>query len=109
LAIEHERIHLETSSVLMRELPEALVAAPAEWPAYPALDQTSAASFPPNPLLEVPAGEAQLGKPLDHPSFGWDNEYGARSTAVPAFRASRSLISNGEYRAFVAAGGYSEP
>ena len=114
LAIEHERIHLETSSVLIRELPEELVAVPAEWPGYPALIKqplaTPAAgvSFPANPLLEVPAGEARIGKPVGYPSFGWDNEYGSRIVAVPRFLASRSLISNGEYWSFLAAGGYSE-
>lgn len=34
MAIEHEHIHLETSSVLFRELPIELVGVPAGWPAY---------------------------------------------------------------------------
>jgi 5-histidylcysteine sulfoxide synthase/putative 4-mercaptohistidine N1-methyltranferase len=114
LAIEHERIHLETSSVLIRELPEELVDVPPEWPGYPPLvneplaTPATGASFPANLLLEVPPGEVRIGKPTDYPSFGWDNEYGARTITVPRFLASRSLISNGEYWSFIVAGGYSE-
>eukprot|EP00669_Euglena_mutabilis_P014659 TRINITY_DN9826_c0_g1_i1.p2 TRINITY_DN9826_c0_g1~~TRINITY_DN9826_c0_g1_i1.p2 ORF type:complete len:108 (+),score=31.45 TRINITY_DN9826_c0_g1_i1:22-324(+) len=32
MAFEHERIHLETSSVLMRELPVSLLRRPERWP-----------------------------------------------------------------------------
>lgn len=111
LGIEHERIHLETSSVLIRELPEELVHRPLEWPAYSPLSAkpsiTPAAEA--NPLIDVSAGEARIGKTADEPLFGWDNEYGARTISVSSFRASRSLISNGEFWQFVASGGYSEP
>ena len=34
MGIEHEKIHLETSSVLIRELPVVLVQKPEEWPSY---------------------------------------------------------------------------
>ena len=106
LGIEHERIHIETSSVLIRELPAELLEAPPEWPNYPQLADTPPAQS--NPWIAVPQGEARIGKPENHPTFGWDNEYGDRSIDVAAFRATRSLISNGEYLAFVMAGGYSE-
>jgi 5-histidylcysteine sulfoxide synthase/putative 4-mercaptohistidine N1-methyltranferase len=114
LAVEHERIHFETSSVLIRELPEGLVAVPPEWPAYPPLARESlgtplaGVSFPANSLVDVPPAEVRIGKPAGYPTFGWDNEYGFRSIAVPRFRASRLLTSNGEYWLFVASGGYSE-
>jgi hypothetical protein len=35
MAIEHERIHLETSSVLMRELPDKYLLVPKHWPVSP--------------------------------------------------------------------------
>ena len=34
MGFEHERIHIETSSVLMRELPARCLAKPAQWPPY---------------------------------------------------------------------------
>ena len=114
LGIEHERIHLETSSVLIRELPHAFVDRPPEWPAYPPLVENERAApapgldFPGNPLIEVPPGDVRIGQPADSPYFAWDNEYGGRAIAVPRFHAGRSLISNGEYWPFVASGGYRE-
>ena len=115
MGFEHERIHLETSSVLIRELPSALVQRPAEWP-KPHPSAGRAAAFPPrmgrdypaNDLIGVPGQTVALGKPPDWPSYGWDNEYGRRETALQPFRASRHLVSNGELHAFVAGGGYRE-
>ena len=117
MGFEHERIHLETSSVLIRELPLTVVQRPAAWPRlHPSFLRTTE-SFPPqvghefpvNDLINVPAQSVTLGKPADCPSYGWDNEYGRRETTIPAFQASRYLISNGEFHAFVTAGGYREP
>ncbi len=122
LGFEHERIHLETSSVLMRELPLELVRRPAEFPRlHPSAQVVDAATtapwrdpvpgrdYPANPLQDVPAGTAWIGKDETFPSFGWDNEYGAREARVEPFAASRHLVTNGEFHAFVAAGGYREP
>jgi 5-histidylcysteine sulfoxide synthase len=119
LGFEHERIHIETTSVLMRELPVELVGRPARFPrlhpsARPvAPDETpvfrepvAGRDFPENPLVPVSAGRAFIGKDRDFPTFGWDNEYGRRDVAVEAFAASRHLVTNGEFHAFVAAGGY---
>jgi 5-histidylcysteine sulfoxide synthase/putative 4-mercaptohistidine N1-methyltranferase len=116
MGFEHERIHLETSSVLIRELPLALVQRPAEWLKLHPTAGRAATSFPPrigwdcptNDWIDVPGQPVALGKPSDWPSYGWDNEYGRRETAVQPFRASRYPVSNGEFHAFVAAGGYRE-
>lgn len=116
MGFEHERIHLETSSVLIHELPLTLVQRPAEWPElHPSAGRT-AGSFPPrigwdcptNDPIDVPGQPVVLGKPFDWPSYGWDNEYGRRETAVQPFQATRYLISNCEFHAFVTAGGYRE-
>lgn len=117
MGFEHERIHLETSAVLIHELPLTLVRRPAEWPKpHPSAMRTGPAGFPPrlgrdypaNDLIGVPGQPVALGKPFDWPSYGWDNEYGRRETVVQPFQASRYLVSNGEFHAFVAAGGYRE-
>jgi formylglycine-generating enzyme required for sulfatase activity len=107
MGFEHERIHVETSAVLIHQLPiDALVAQPG-WrtaPSYAALP----ASAPVNELVRVDAGISVLGKPRSFPSFGWDNEYGEREIAVPAFSASKFTVSNGEFLPFVLEGGYKE-
>ncbi len=104
MGIEHERIHLETSSVLMRELPAELVQRPPRWPEYPAFNGELSA----NPLVDVAAGEVTIGKSRAEPTFGWDNEYGSKTVSVPAFRVTQTLISNGEFLGFVQASGYGE-
>ena len=105
MSFEHERIHLETSSVLMRELPVQFLRTPEHWPKHKAAPSHVSA---PNEFRAVSGGEVRLGKPADFPTFGWDNEYGLRTDIVPEFRASRFLISNQECQLFVAAGGYRE-
>jgi formylglycine-generating enzyme required for sulfatase activity len=62
-----------------------------------------------NDLVEVEAQTVTLCKPRDQPSFGWDNEYGTRSFALSAFRASRFKVTNGEFLEFVKDGGYGRP
>ena len=104
MAFEHERIHLETSSVLMRELPIEFVSKPAQWPS----SLTQAEQATENKLIERPAITVQLGKPSDYPTFGWDNEYGSESRKVRPFEASSMLISNREFHAFVTSGGYAD-
>lgn len=103
MAIEHERIHLETSSVLIRQ--QAL-----DWvrphPAW--LPCAAHGAAPENALVSIAAGEVQLGKALSDPYYGWDNEYGRHASTVPAFQASRYLVSNAEFLAFVEAGAYQD-
>ncbi len=110
MGFEHERIHLETSSVLIRELPLSLVRHPESWPApYPASSPQS--SQPPQTASTFrphPGGAVVLGKPNEFPSYGWDNEYGTRNAQVRPFEAGESLVSNAEFYAFVLAGGYRE-
>lgn len=114
MGFEHDRIHLETSSVLIRELPRRLVQRPPAWPAPAASNLTTTdgrpgrTQLPANDLIEVGPSEAVVGKPRSFPSYGWDNEYGQRQVHVPAFYASRHLVCNGEYYAFVEDGGYRE-
>lgn len=115
MGFEHERIHLETSSVLFRETPYHLVQTPENWPPLhpsagrknsPTSHPEEGVDYPSNCMIPVQTGTVDLGKPADFPSFGWDNEYGERKMDVPPFQASRHMITNGEYYEFVADGGY---
>ncbi len=101
MGIEHERIHLETSSVLIRQHALKHVRPHAAWQPW-----RVAAPAPTNTLVDIPAGEVSLGK--TDASYGWDNEYGRHDVQVPAFQAARHLVSNAEFLEFVEAGGYAD-
>lgn len=103
MGIEHERIHLETSSVLIRQQNIEWVSPHPEWPAC-----EESGPAPKNELLPVDAGHVVIGKDRASNVYGWDNEYGRHEANVEAFDASKYLVSNHEYREFVEAGGYSE-
>ena len=49
-----------------------------------------------------------LGKARDHALYGWDNEFGRQENEVWNFAASRCLVSNQEYFAFVEDRGYEQ-
>ena len=109
MGIEHERIHLETSSVIMRMMPldelrtgDDLSADEQRlWAMH-----EEAGEPPANEWLPVAAATVHLGKRLDDQTYGWDNEYGSEEVDLPAFRAARRLVSNAEFLAFIADGGY---
>lgn len=103
MGIEHERIHLETSSVLIRQHRLDYVKPHLAWTPC---RTTSAA--PNNELVDIPAGSLRLGKDRSDPYYGWDNEYGSHEAVVAPFQASRYLVSNREFLAFVEAGGYAD-
>ncbi|MGA7178001.1 MAG: 5-histidylcysteine sulfoxide synthase [Thiobacillaceae bacterium] len=101
MGIEHERIHLETSSVLIRQTELKHLKPHPFWSLCP-----GSGAAPRNELLPVPGGKVTLGKERYHNQYGWDNEYGHHAADVPPFKASRCLVSNGEFLEFVDAGGY---
>ena len=103
MGIEHENIHLETSAVLIRQLPLKFVKnhnsfkiAPSNSPALK------------NELIEVEGGRVSLGKKENAKFYGWDNEYGTHYATVPSFKASKYLVSNFEFLEFVEDNGYSK-
>lgn len=105
MGIDHENIHIETSSVLMRQLPlERVQPVPAFTPEPLSMTE----DWPQNRLLSVAEGRVRLGKAADDLHYGWDNEYGSHVRELEAFQASEFLVSNGEFRAFVDDGGYRE-
>jgi len=115
MGIEHERIHLETSAVIIRRLlPEEVH----DSPVFPICPDTKYSGyndegeprvnadgeFPVNELLSVEAAQVSLGK--KKPLYGWDNEYGTHNEYIQAFSASKFLVSNYEYLKFMEEGGY---
>ena len=101
MGIEHERIHLETSSVIIRQLPLSDVSPHPLWQPC-----TDTGISEPNQLLAVAGATVTLGKTEQEQTYGWDNEYGNKTFNVSDFKAAKQLVSNQEYLEFVEAGGY---
>ena len=101
MGIEHERIHIETSSVLHRQMPLEYIKEEGDFAACQ--------EFPPPPqneMVQIGACQAVLGKEKNHNLYGWDNEYGIHKEELSPFAVSKYLVSNAEYIPFVAEGGY---
>lgn len=102
MGIEHERIHLETSSVLIRQHALEFVQPHPNW--QPCRQSGNA---PRNELINVAAGTVTISKSkMDQQHYGWDNEYGQHTADIPAFQASKYLVSNEEFLPFIEADGY---
>ena len=102
MGIEHERIHLETSAVLVRELPLDRVKPHKIWSNI----CTETGVAPMNELIEVPGGKVAYGKDKSNPLYGWDNEFGHAEAVIETFKASKYLVSNTEFLEFVKDNGY---
>ncbi len=101
--LEHEAMHQETLLYMWHELPYDRKVRPAGYQAV--LDGPVATTDD----VFIPEGPAARGvAPLAIP-FGWDNEFPAVGDIVPAFRIERVNVTNGDYLAFVEAGGYRDP
>ena len=110
MSFEHERIHLETSSVLIRELDIKSVQYPEMFERYSYLHGTNknpevGVDYPKNELIDVKETKVCIGK-TDFSTYGWDNEYGSDERFVNDFSASKFLISNGEFFEFIKDGNY---
>lgn len=103
MGVEHERIHLETSSVLIRQHDLVRVKTHSQWPAC-----TETHAAPENTLVSIPAGQVLLNKSFSDQRYGWDNEYGSHQVEIPEFKVSRFLVSNQEFLVFVEQGGYQD-
>jgi 5-histidylcysteine sulfoxide synthase len=115
MAFEHERIHLETSSVLIRELPLKFVNPVQAKSTF--VDEGIHFVSSPNKMIQVPGQKISIGKysstgediektKTDDGMFGWDNEYGSRQVSVADFKATETMITNFEFLNFVKDNGY---
>ncbi len=102
MGIEHERIHIETSSVLHREMPLQYILDLPQFNIAPFRD-----NYPQNSLVEMDSSTIRLGKDKNHHLYGWDNEYGVKIERVESFKVGKYLVSNGEFMEFVLDNGYS--
>jgi len=103
MGMEHARIHLETSSVIIRQLPLRYVSPHPLWGRCVRTEKP-----PENSLVRIPAGTVSLGKTKEHALYGWDNEFGSLTAEIGEFRAGKYLVSNQEYLEFVQAAGYEQ-
>jgi 5-histidylcysteine sulfoxide synthase/putative 4-mercaptohistidine N1-methyltranferase len=104
MGCEHERIHIETSSVIVRMLNADYLTSSNAWK-----NCLESGVAPDNTLLSVTGQSLILGKPDSNATYGWDNEYGRLPVDVSDFSASKYLVSNQEFMQFVDAGGYKTP
>ena len=106
MGIEHENIHIETSSVLLRELDIKYMN---KDEIFTYINEEST-SYPKNELIEVKGSEVLLEKNRENPIYyGWDNEFSFHKAKINDFQASKYLVSNGEFLEFVKDGGYNKP
>jgi formylglycine-generating enzyme required for sulfatase activity len=112
MAIEHRFMHLETLSYMLPHLPQsafvpsALVSVRSQpGPTQPGYDRVGGPHAARQ--IAVPAGPITIGRNRDQ-KFGWDNEFDAQTSYVPAFMIDARKVVNEEFLSFVRAGGYRE-
>ena len=106
MGIEHENIHIETSSVLLRELDIKFLKSEEIF----TYKNEALNTYPKNELLEVKGSTITLQKNRENPIYyGWDNEFSFHKAIIKDFQASKYLVSNGEFLEFVKEGGYNKP
>jgi 5-histidylcysteine sulfoxide synthase len=104
MGIEHQRIHIETSSMLIRQLACDLVEKPASW--HYASSQTQ---LPLPEMIEIEGGLVTLGHKMDNDLYGWDVDFGEKEVEVKPFAVGKYMVTNAEFLEFVQAGGYDNP
>ncbi|MGY1663544.1 ergothioneine biosynthesis protein EgtB [Geodermatophilus sp. SYSU D00705] len=101
MVVSHEQQHDETmlQALNLRPGPPLLGVGTPLPPGRPGVAGTS---------VPVPGGEFVLGVDAADEPFSLDNERPAHRVHVPAFRIGRVPVTNAEYAAFVADGGYAD-
>jgi len=108
--LEHELMHQETLLYLLHQLPydkkrRSMVSG------VGSLGSIAQAKhhrhLTPDTMVRVPAGTATLG--IDHPQFGWDNEFPQHHVHVPSFTIDAYNVTNGDYLGYMEATGAHAP
>ncbi|PIK61917.1 hypothetical protein BSL78_01142 [Apostichopus japonicus] len=103
MVMDHDAVHAETSSVLIRQLPIQFLRIPEGWRRAPL---RGAVPVEQNLMIPVKSQTVSIGKPKEFPSYGWNIDYSLLQMRVPQFEASKYLISNREFLEFYDSGGY---
>jgi ergothioneine biosynthesis protein EgtB len=106
-ALEHEAMHQETLLYMWHRLPYAQKREAGDARREAGGARRDAGGVGREAVL-VPAGDAVIGADRSAVPFGWDNEFDAHRVHVPAFEIDALPVTNGDYREFVVAGGYSQ-
>ena len=101
MGIEHERIHIETSLVLHRQMPLEFIKTVDD---FSLCEEFTDA--PINEMINIDVSHIKLGKDTNHNLYGWDNEYGVYEENLKSFKTSKYLVSNAEFMEFVEDKGY---
>ncbi len=99
--VEHEQMHQETLLYIVHRLSRDRK--------RPLPSEYWDGERPHYRRVEVAAGAATLGARRDAIAFGWDNEFDETIVAVDAFEIEADNVTNGDYLAFVDAGGEPAP
>jgi gamma-glutamyl hercynylcysteine S-oxide synthase len=97
--LEHEEMHHETLLYMLHRLPLSRKNVAGRGGAFVEREPPATAR------VAIPAGRATLGARRDALRFGWDNEFEETPVDVPAFSIDVNDVTNGEWLAFVRAGG----
>jgi formylglycine-generating enzyme required for sulfatase activity len=97
--LEHEEMHHETLAYMLHRVPLEKKRTRGRSLAF--VEREPLASG----RVSIPAGRATLGARRDALTFGWDNEFGETPVEVAAFEIDCNDVTNGEWLAFMRAGG----
>ncbi len=103
LILEHERMHQETLLYILHQLPSALKQKPTDF--RPVQDTP----IPHQAMVEVTACTVFLGAQNNEFDFTWDNEHPRMESSIDAFLMDAYPVTNGQFLAFIEAGGYERP
>ncbi|MCA9546393.1 MAG: ergothioneine biosynthesis protein EgtB, partial [Myxococcales bacterium] len=107
IGLHHEQQHQE---LMLTDLKHALCTSPVDTPVWPL--PLGGSDAPEGGWLELPEGFFTLGSPAPGAAgegFCFDNETPAHKAWTPAFALARDLVTQGEWLAFMQAGGYADP
>lgn len=103
LALNHEQQHQE---LILTDIKHGLSRNPF-YPAYKSSAPSAVESAPPLAWRDHAGGLCQIGH--DGDGFAFDNEGPCHEVLLRPFQIASRLVTNGEYRAFIADGGYRRP
>jgi ergothioneine biosynthesis protein EgtB len=103
LGLQHEQQHQE---LILTDIKHALSRNPLQ-PAYRPPQPSSIGDARPLQWVRCPGGLVDVGHAGG--DFGFDNEFPRHRVFLPPYRLASRPVTNGEYRAFIADGGYRRP